>query len=43
MIINATKRIGGKTCVIEPPLPKVLTIIDQVHLREIWHERTYKF
>ena len=35
MIINATKRIGGKTCVIGPPLPKVLTIIDQIHLGEI--------
>ena len=43
IIINATKRRGGKTCVIEPPLPKVLTIIDQIHLGEIWHERTYKF
>ena len=43
MIINATKRRGGKTCVIGPPLPKVLTIIDQIHLGEIWHERTYKF
>ena len=35
MIINATKRRGGKTCVIEPPLPKVLTIIGQIHLEEI--------
>ena len=34
MIIKATKRRGGKTCVIEPPLIKVLTIIDQIHL--IW-------
>ena len=42
MIINATKRGGGKTCVIEP-LTKVLTIIDQIHLGEIWHEKTYKF
>ena len=35
MIINATKRRGWKTCVIGPPLPKVLTIIDLVHLEEI--------
>ena len=35
MIINATKRRGGKTCVIEPPPAKVLTIIDQIHLGDM--------
>ena len=30
MITNATKRRGGKTYAIEPPLPKMLTIIDQI-------------
>ena len=35
IIINATKRRSGKTCVIGPPLPKVLTIIDQTQSGEI--------
>ena len=35
IIINATKRRGGKTCVIGPPLLKLLTIIDQIRLGEI--------
>ena len=35
MILNATKRRGGKTCVIGPALPKVLKIIDQIQLGEI--------
>ena len=35
MIINATKRRGGKTCIIGPPLPKVLKIIDQIQSGEL--------
>ena len=35
MIINATKRRGGKTYVAGPPLPKMLTTIDQIQQGEI--------
>ena len=35
MIINANKRRFGKTCVIGPPIPKVLTITDQIQSGEI--------
>ena len=35
MIINATKRRGGKTCVTGSPLPNMLTVIDQIQSGEI--------